>query len=98
MVLTDVEGHALLVTAPSGETPLVQDPRLQWPDGLARGPEDWIYVTVNQLDTHPALNRGREESRPPYPVLRVRVRRENPPREPRPPAVPAEPPASAPPG
>jgi hypothetical protein len=98
VVLTDVEGHALLVTAPSGETPLVQDPRLQWPDGLARGPEDWIYVTVNQLDTHPALNRGREESRAPYPVLRVRLRRENPAREAPPPAIPAERPASSPPG
>jgi len=75
VVVTDVEGHALRIAAPSGETLLVQDPRLQWPDGLARGPEDWIYVTANQLDLHPALNRGEEQSRPPYLVLRTRVPR-----------------------
>lgn len=90
VVLTDVEGHALRVTAPSGTTTLVEDPRLQWPDGLARGPDDWIYVGVNQLDLHPALNRGREESRPPYRVLRIRLRRETPPRDGRPASAPVE--------
>jgi hypothetical protein len=59
--------------SPSGDVLLVQDPQLQWPDGLARGPEDWLYLTVNQLNLHPALNRGQEESRPPYEVLRVRL-------------------------
>src|SRR5262249_41828205 len=73
VIVTDVEGHALWVTAPSGQTLLVQDPRLQWPDGLARGPDDWVYVTANQLDLHPALNRGEEQSRPPYLVLRARA-------------------------
>lgn len=75
VVVTDVEDHALRVTGPSGQALLVQDPRLQWPDGLARGAEDWIYVTVNQLNLHPALNRGEEESRPPYGVFRVRAPR-----------------------
>ncbi|HSP18979.1 MAG TPA: hypothetical protein VLQ79_05680, partial [Myxococcaceae bacterium] len=78
VVLTDVERHAVAVTGPAGTATLVEDARLQWPDGLARGPEGWIYVTVNQLDLHPALNRGREESRPPYPVLRFRRRGESP--------------------
>ena len=73
VVVTDVEGHALRVTAPSGQVVLVEDARLQWPDGLARGPDDWIYLTVNQLNLHPALDRGEEESRPPYLVLRVRA-------------------------
>ena len=75
VVVTDVEAHGLRVVGPSGQAVLVQDPRLQWPDGLARGPEDWIYVTVNQLNLHPALNRGEEESRPPYGVFRVRAAR-----------------------
>ena len=97
VVLTDVAGHALRVTAPSGTTTLIEDPRLQWPDGLARGPDDWIYVGVNQLDLHPALNRGREESRPPYRVLRIRVRREAPPRDVRPATAPVENPTDSPP-
>jgi hypothetical protein len=89
LVVTDVEGHALRVTGPSAQALLVQDPRLQWPDGLARGPEDWIYVTVNQLNLHPALNRGEEESRLPYGVFRVRAPRGLPLRDlpPSPPAV-----------
>ena len=87
VVVTDVEGHALRITSPSGQSLLVQDPRLQWPDGLARGPEDWIYVTVNQLNLHPALNRGEEESRPPYGVFRVSLPRLLPPSEPRRPAA-----------
>jgi len=73
VVVTDVEAHALRIVSPSGDTVLVQDPQLQWPDGLAWGPEDWLYLTVNQLNLHPALNRGQEESRPPYEVFRVRV-------------------------
>jgi hypothetical protein len=84
VVVTDVEAHALRVTGPSGQALLVQDPRLQWPDALARGPEDWIYVTVNQLNLHPALNRGEEESRPPYGVFRVRAPRGLPLRDPEP--------------
>jgi len=90
VVLADVEGHALRVTWRAGQALLVQDPRLQWPDGLARGPEDWIYVTVNQLDLHPALNRGAEESRPPYGVLRVRAPPGIPLRDARPSASPVE--------
>ncbi|MGZ6076949.1 MAG: L-dopachrome tautomerase-related protein [Myxococcaceae bacterium] len=97
VVVTDVEGHALRVTAPSGTTILVEDPRLQWPDGLARWPDEWIYVTVNQLDLHPALNRGREESRPPYRVLRIRMQREPPPRDVRPAPPPVENPTESPP-
>lgn len=81
VVVTDVEGHALRIASPAGQAVLVEDPRLQWPDALARGPEDWVYVAVNQLNLHPALNRGEEESRPPYGVFRVRVPRGPPPRE-----------------
>lgn len=90
VVVTDVEGHALRITAPSGQVALVEDARLQWPDGLARGPDDWIYLTVNQLNLHPALDRGEEESRPPYLVLRVRAPRGLPLRGARPAPPPVE--------
>ena len=83
VVVTDVEGHALRIASPGGQGVLVQDPQLRWPDALARGPEDWVYVTVNQLDLHPALNRGEEQTRPPYEVFRVRMPRSLPLREPR---------------
>lgn len=88
VLLADVEGHALRLASRSGQTVVVEDPQLQWPDGLARGPEDWVYLTVNQLNLHPALNRGTEESRPPYFVFRVRVPRSVPARTP--PATPRD--------
>jgi len=90
VLLTDVEGHALRTTGPGGQAVVVEDPRLQWPDALARGAEDWVYLTVNQLNLHPALNRGREESRPPYLLLRVRVPRTIPLRVARPAPAPAD--------
>src|SRR5262249_38085870 len=83
VLLADVEGHALRLASRSGQTGVVVGgPPLQGPDGLARGPEDWVYLTVTQLNLHPALNRGTEESRPPYGVLRVRVPRSVPVRAP----------------
>ncbi len=90
VLVTDVEGHALRLTGPAGQAVVAQDGQLQWPDGLARGPDDWVYLTVNQLNLHPALDRGKEESRPPYPVLRLRVPRALPLRETRPSTPPLE--------
>jgi len=84
VLLADVESHALRLVSSSGQMVVVEDPQLQWPDALARGPEDWVYLTVNQLNLHPALNRGVEESRPPYGVFRVRVPRTVPVRTPPP--------------
>jgi hypothetical protein len=71
VVVSDVEQHGLAFAAPGGTVRWLADPLLAWPDGLAVGAGGWIYVTVNQLNLHPALNRGVEESRPPYRVLRV---------------------------
>src|SRR5262249_58581822 len=55
VLLTDVEGHALRTTGPGGEALVVQDPPLQRPDGLARGPEGRGYLAVAQRDLHPAV-------------------------------------------
>lgn len=71
--VTDVENHAIGVATPAGYRILVQDPvRLRWPDGLAFGPDGWLYATVNQLNLHPAVNRGQEGGRPPYLIVRMR--------------------------
>ena len=80
VVVTDVEQRALAFASPGGTVRWLTDPRLNWADALAFA-EGWLYVGVNQLYLHPALNRGTEESRGPYPIYRVAL---PPPASPRP--------------
>jgi len=75
-----VEQRALAFASPGGTVRWLTDPRLNWADALAFA-EGWLYVGVNQLYLHPALNRGTEESRGPYPIYRVAL---PPPASPRP--------------
>jgi sugar lactone lactonase YvrE len=49
----------------------LRDPLLVWPDGLCFGPDQAIYVTVNQLHLASIFNRGEEKSTPPYMILRI---------------------------
>jgi len=52
---------------------LYEDPeRLSWPDAFSFGPDGYLYVVSNQLQRSAALNAGRDESRPPYYVLRFK--------------------------
>lgn len=71
VVVTDVEQHALAFVGPGSTQRWLTDPLLAWPDGLAVGDGGWLYLTVNQLNLHPALNRGTEASRAPYRIFRV---------------------------
>lgn len=71
--ITDVEAHAIGLAGPQGYRVVARDPaKLQWPDGLAFGPDGWLYATVNQLHRHPALNGGQEGGQPPYYIVRLR--------------------------
>jgi hypothetical protein len=79
VVVTEVEQRALAFAAPGGTVRWLTDPRLNWPDALAYA-EGWLYLGVNQLHLHPALNRGTEESRGPYPIYRIALPPPPPPR------------------
>lgn len=70
--ITDITANAIGVTDPDeGYRVLYQDDDLlSWTDGLAVGPGDFIYVTVNQLHRSPVLNNGEDGSEPPYRILR----------------------------
>lgn len=70
--ITDITANAIGVTDPeAGYRVLFQDDDLlSWPDGMAVGPDDFIYVTVNQLHRSPPLNEGEDGSEPPYLILR----------------------------
>ncbi|MFN6955035.1 MAG: L-dopachrome tautomerase-related protein [Acetobacteraceae bacterium] len=72
--VTDVAASAIGVATENGYRVLARDPALlRWPDGFAFGPDGWLYVTVNQLHLHPAVNGGRgDEGRAPWLVVRIR--------------------------
>jgi hypothetical protein len=73
--ITDVNASAIGVLTQAGEYRVIaQDSALlAWPDGLAVGPDGYVYATVNQLHRHAALNAGVSANKPPYLVVRVRV-------------------------
>jgi hypothetical protein len=44
--------------------------RLCWPDAISAGPDGFMYVTVNKLHRTAPLNAGKDESEPPYYIIR----------------------------
>lgn len=69
----DMEGNALTLSTPDTMTTLAQDDlRLRWPDGFAFAPDGTLYLTSNQLNTHPALNGGVDGSDHQYFILTLK--------------------------
>lgn len=69
--ITDITNNAIGVTTPNGGyRVLYQDENLSWTDGFGFGPDNYVYVTVNQLHRSPTLNQGEDASQPPYYLLR----------------------------
>ena len=73
--LTDLEHSAIIALDPDRKLhTLVKDERLRWPDGLALGPDGWLYVTCSAL--HQVLAKGPEEiaAHAPYQIFRFKPR------------------------
>jgi sugar lactone lactonase YvrE len=51
----------------------IRDPRLKWPDSMAWGPDDVLYVTTSQIHLTPKFNQGKNEVREPYRVWKAYV-------------------------
>jgi len=69
--ITDITSGALGVTRPDGRYDiLVDDPRIEWPDGFAAGPDGHVYVAINQLHKSPMLNKGSNTADPPFYIAR----------------------------
>jgi DNA-binding beta-propeller fold protein YncE len=74
LLVTDIENSAVVMATPAGSSVLVRDTALiSWPDGLAISPDGYLYIVSNQLHKRPFWNQGKEESKPPYYLLRVRL-------------------------
>jgi sugar lactone lactonase YvrE len=69
--VTELNAGAVGVTRPDGRYErLIDDERIEWPDGFAAGPDGHIYLTVNQLHRSAPLNRGDETAEPPFYIFR----------------------------
>jgi len=72
--VTDVENNAIGISTPDGYSILVQDNSLiSWPDGIAISPNGYLYFTSNQLQNKPWWNNGKDDSKPPFYVLRIKA-------------------------
>ena len=73
--ITDLTDYAVGVVAPSGEYRVLyrDEQQLSWPDGLAFGPDQYVYVVSNQLHLSVPFNRGKDLTEPPFYVTRFRA-------------------------
>lgn len=72
--VSDLENNAIGMVTVKKYTLLVQDKELiSWPDGIAIGKNGYLYFVSNQLQKRPFWNNGKEESKPPYYVLRIKI-------------------------
>jgi sugar lactone lactonase YvrE len=71
--VTDVENSAIVESTPAGMKTIAQSKKdLSWPDGVAiHG--NYLYIVANQLHNLPLLNEGKDASKPPYLVLRMKI-------------------------
>ncbi|SKC95669.1 Major royal jelly protein [Chitinophaga ginsengisegetis] len=74
LFVTDVENSAVVMATPAGYSTLVKDTILiSWPDGLAIAPNGYLYLVSDQLHKRPFWNQGKEESKPPFYLLRIKI-------------------------
>lgn len=70
--ITDITANAIGVTNSSGKYQILyqDNQKLSWPDGLAIGPDSYVYGTVNQLHKSPPLNNGSNDATAPFLIVR----------------------------
>ena len=70
--ITNIEEQAISVSNKNGFKNIATLPQGQtWPDGLYIGNDGHIYSTVDQLNRIPALNNGKDDSKPPYLIIKT---------------------------
>jgi sugar lactone lactonase YvrE len=74
LYLTDYEHNAMHVRTPDGNMRiLAQDPTLIWPDSMSIGPDQYLYVTANQLNRQKNYHDGNELRDPPFVVFKTKA-------------------------
>jgi hypothetical protein len=67
------DGIARFDVATRKTTMILRDPRLQWPDTMAWGPERYLYVTASQINHMPKYNGGENKQQGPYCLFRMKA-------------------------
>lgn len=70
---TDYENNAIRRWSAGTWATTIRDPRLSWPDTIAIGPDQYLYVIANQLHRQPGFHGGKDLRKKPYELLRVKV-------------------------
>ena len=69
--ITSITDNAIGVVDETDEyRTLYQDDLLSWTDGMAFSPDNYIYVTVSQLQNSPPLNNGENDFQPPFYIVK----------------------------
>ncbi|WP_202171293.1 L-dopachrome tautomerase-related protein [Bacillus sp. USDA818B3_A] len=70
----DYENNSIRKILPNGimET-IAHDPRILWPDTFSIGPDQYLYVIVNQLHRQPRYHYGKDLRQKPYSLLRIKI-------------------------
>ncbi len=73
LYVTDIENNAIAIVGPD-RTPrtLIQSSALRWPEGLASGPDGWIYVTDSALSELVFRSSASVAESGPYSLFRFR--------------------------
>jgi len=70
----DYENNSIRKIMPNGilET-IAHDPRILWPDTFSIGPDQYLYVIVNQLHRQARFHYGKDLRQKPYSLLRIKI-------------------------
>lgn len=70
----DYENNSIRKIWPNGvmET-IAHDPRMLWPDTFSIGPDQYLYVIVNQLHRQARFHYGNDLRQKPYSLLRLKI-------------------------
>ena len=74
LLLSAGEDHALEVRhADRKKTIVARSPLLDWPDAMSIGADGYVYVAAAQANRAPNNNGGKDETRLPFRILKVRL-------------------------
>lgn len=71
--ISDLQSNAIGVIRPDRSySTLISDPRISWPESFSFGPDGYLYFIAGQLHYSPPLNEGKNETRPPFHIFKIK--------------------------